>query len=143
MVHIDSSQPHVIHQLPYLSAGRRGSPPVSGMLDIEVRRATGVGGFAGIVVTGDLQFRSKANDGSPGRLLGEVLAGELSPLSELGELPPTEDMAVILTTKEGRLTLTVEEALALLGISRALPTRPSVGARSPRSAQVGECLSLV
>lgn len=47
------------------------------------------------------------------------------------------------TTKEGRLTLTVEEALALLGISRALPTRPSVGARSPRSAQVGECLSLV
>ena len=48
-------------------------------------------------MTGDLQFRSKANDGSPGRLLGEVLAEEPSPLSELGELPPTEDMAVILT----------------------------------------------
>lgn len=96
MVHIDSSQPRVIHELPYLSAGTRGSAPVRGVLEIEVRRATGLRDLAGMVVTSDLQFRSKANDGSPDRLLGEVLAEELSLLSDLGELPPTEEMAVIL-----------------------------------------------
>lgn len=98
-VRVESSPSRIVHQLPYLNAPPRGGPPLRGLLDIEVLRASGIGQFAGLVVTGDLQFRAKRDLKSwePGPMLGEVLAEELALLCDSGILPAASSLGVVLT----------------------------------------------
>lgn len=97
-VRVKESRGKVVQQLPYLNAPPRGGPPLRGQLDVEVLRASGLGQFAALVVTGDLQFRARrdATSWEPGVMLGEVLAKELAGLSEAGDLPPASSIGVVL-----------------------------------------------
>lgn len=99
LMRLINSPPKTIHQVPYLNAGSRRAPPLRGVLDIVVMEATDLGGLSALVLTGDLQFREPSDRHNPraARLLGEVVAEELSVLCELGELPPVDATGIVLT----------------------------------------------
>lgn len=97
MIEIHEESGRLIHQVPFTGAAPRDGGPLKGNLDIVTYLATGLNGFAALVVTGDLQYRELVGEKpSAGRLIGQLLCEELVALSELGELPESELTGVIL-----------------------------------------------
>jgi Icc protein len=96
---VDDSSSAIIHAIPYLNAAPRHGAPISGVLNVLLYEAKGLGDLEALVVTGDLQFRERhpRHDRPIRRMLGEVLAEELTALAERGTLPPTETTGIIRT----------------------------------------------
>ena len=98
MIRIHSIEQKPIHEINYefpASGGRVESAK------LEVFHAYGIGipaPLRALIVMSDLQGRehSSAQVGKERRLLGEVVAEELSLLCEMGELPPSKTIGVVL-----------------------------------------------
>lgn len=85
------------HTLSYRSASSTG--PRDAILAVHWARVDRLPtGIDAVVVASDLQGREnpRGGDSAEARLVGEVLAEDLSVLSELGEMPPAERVSVVL-----------------------------------------------
>lgn len=96
LTHIDDRP---IHEMPYAYPGP-GGRRASGVFPLFSARCTGLPApLAGLIAASDLQGREphwQVKGDRPPRLLGELLAEELSVLSELGEIPPLDAIGVLL-----------------------------------------------
>lgn len=95
-MHILELDPHPIHRIAFLNAGKRGGV-VSEMLPILRGRVDELpAGLAALLLTSDLQGVVRQWSPQSTLLLGEALAGEYQKLGEQGLVPPIETTGVVL-----------------------------------------------
>jgi Icc protein len=98
MIRITSVEKEPTHEIVY-QFPETGGRITRGRLEIFRALATGIPEILrALIVMSDLQGRehSLADSGKERRLLGEVVAEELSFLCEMGELPPSDSIGVVL-----------------------------------------------
>jgi hypothetical protein len=93
---IVSLSDEVVHQIQYVLCAS-GGHPTTVTLDVTTGSGTGLpDDLDALLITSDLQGREAHSPTWPPRLLGEVLADDLTPLSELGVVPPPARLGVML-----------------------------------------------